>query len=110
MRNLMFLGLCGLITALPAVAQTTRPLPAPVVIQGAAPTTDNLRSELLEETTPMYLQRQQVKFNYLDNVRFDTVYDPMLRLKTYHDHHLLNNLNRTDNPYGHNRPGFAINF
>lgn len=107
MRNLIFLGLCGLIPSLTAVA---RPLPAPIVIQGEAPTTANLRAEMLEETTPLYLQRQEIKLNYLPNVRFNTVYDPITKLSTYYDSHLLQDLNRTDNPYGHNRPGFGINF
>ena len=107
MRNLMFLGLWGLIPSLAAVA---RPLPAPIVIHGEAPTTANLRAEMLEETTPLYLQRQEIKLNYLGDVKFDTVYDPLTKLATYYDSHLLQDLNRTDNPYGHNRPGFSINF
>lgn len=115
MRNLLLAGLCGLISTSGAwaTARSSRPLPAPIVIHGAAPTTANLRAELLEEeSTPLYLQkqRQEIKLNYLGNVKFDTVYDPMLRLSTYYDGHLLQDLNRTDNPYGHNRPGFGINF
>lgn len=110
MRNLIFLGLCGLLTSVPAMARNARPLPAPIVLRGSAPTTAYLRAEMLEETTPMYLRKQEIKLNYLSDVKFDTVYDRLTKLSTYYDSHLLQDLNRTDNPYGHNRPGFAINF
>ncbi|MBN9416538.1 MAG: hypothetical protein J0I12_13930 [Candidatus Eremiobacteraeota bacterium] len=108
MRKLVFIGLCGLLSTWVGSA---RPLPSPIVIHGTRPTTASLRAEMLEETTPMYLQqRQEIKLNYLQNARFDTVYDPLTKLSTYYDSHLLQDLNRTDNPYGHNRPGFGINF
>jgi hypothetical protein len=106
MRKLFFIGLCGLLSPLASLA---RPLPAPIVIQGPRPTTATLRAELLEETTPMFLQKTEVG-NSLSQVKFETVYDRLTRLSTYYDGHLLQDLNRTDNPYGHNRPGIGINF
>ncbi|MBX3172155.1 MAG: hypothetical protein KF760_32420 [Candidatus Eremiobacteraeota bacterium] len=109
MRKLIFLGLCGLIST--SWAWAARSLPAPIVIHGSVPTTASLRAELLEEeSTPLYLHKQEIKLNYLGKVKFDTVYDPLTRLSTYYDNHLLQDLNRTDNPYGHNRPGIGINF
>lgn len=108
MRKLFLVGLSALCTTLPTMA---RPLPAPIIIRGERPTTASLRAEMLEENVPLYLQKQpEMKLNYLQNTRFNTVYDRITRTATYYDGHLLQDLNRTDNPYGHNQPGFGINF
>ena len=106
MRKLIFTGLCGLISTLPSLA---RPLPAPIMIHGPRPTTAYLRAEMLEENMPLYLQKHEFP-NSVSQVKFATIYDRHTRLSTYYDSHLLQDLNRTDNPYGHNQPGFGLNF
>lgn len=103
MRKLAFLAL---LTILPASART---LPTPIVIHAMQPTTASLREEFLSEPVQYQLQRQEYNHN-LEKVRFNTVYDRMTRLTTYYDNHLLDELNRIDNPYGHNRPGIGLSF
>ncbi|MFN8609635.1 MAG: hypothetical protein U0931_19000 [Vulcanimicrobiota bacterium] len=109
MRKLAFLAL----TALSALPLLARPLPRPVVIHGAPPTTATLREEILAENAQYRLQRHDFDLGIRpawERSNFETVYDPMLRLKTYYDNHLLDELNRVDNSYGHNQPGIGINF
>jgi len=109
MRKLTLLGLFGLFYTIPVLA---RPLPAPIVIHGERPSTASLREEMLAETSQSYLLQPQsdMTINRLNSVKFDTVYDPLTKITTYYDSHLLDQLTRTDNPYGHNRPGIGINF
>lgn len=105
-KNLLLIGLFGLFQTVSGLA---RPVPAPIVIHGERPTTASLRTELLEENVPLYLHNPEFHKG-ASNVRFATVYDRLTRLSTYYDSHLLQDLNRTDNPFGHNQPGFGINF
>ncbi|MBS2033347.1 hypothetical protein JST97_00050 [bacterium] len=105
-----FLALIIMTTFLPASSRT---LPRPILIHGYRPTTASLRAEMLQEDTHYALQGRRMEVDLpraLRQTRFETVYDPMLRLKTYYDTHLQDGLTRTDHPYGHNRPGIGINF
>ena len=111
MRKLTLLGLFGLFSTIPVLARPLH-LPTSIVIQGERPTTANLREQMLEETSQSYLLQPQsdMTINRLNSVQFNTVYDSFTWLTTYYDNHLLDQVTRTDNPYGHNRPGIGINF
>jgi|GEM_PF-6956382 len=112
MRKLTLLGLFGLLYTIPVLARPVQHLPASIVIHGERPSTASLREEMLAETSQSYLLQPQsdMTINRLNSLKFDTVYDSLTRITTYYDSHLLDQVTRTDNPYGHNRPGIGINF
>jgi hypothetical protein len=103
MRKLAFLAFLSILPA------SARVLPRPIVIHGMRPTTAWLRQEFLSEPVQYHLHKQEFNHN-LERLRFPTAYDRMTRLTTYYDNHLLDQLNRVDNAYGHNRPGIGIHF
>lgn len=112
MRKLTLLGLFGLLYTIPVLARPLQPLPASVVIQAERPSTTSLRAEMLEETSQSFLLQPEsdMTIDRLSRLRFNTVYDSLTTITTYYDHHLLDQVTRTDNPYGHNRPGIGFNF
>lgn len=110
MKHLVVTGILGLMTVIPggaAVRQSHHRLPAPVEIRGSTPSTAWLREELLDSKMDRHVTKSVFELDYKlgQGITADLKPDNAGRLTEYYDGHLLHNLNRTDNPFLHNRRG-----